>query len=62
MDADILIVDDEVDILHFMQRALTRAGYRVRTASSGALALVAIASAFAVGYVAARILSHLSRR
>src|SRR4051812_13696072 len=39
MDPDILIIDDEVDIIHFMRRALMRAGYRVRTAADGAAAL-----------------------
>jgi len=36
----ILIVDDNEDILAFMQIALERAGYEVQTASDGAQALV----------------------
>jgi DNA-binding response OmpR family regulator len=44
MDDDILIIDDEDDIIHFMRRVLMRAGYRVRTASDGATALTVIAN------------------
>ena len=40
----ILIVDDNGDILSFMQAALEQAGYEVRTASEGAQALLLLAT------------------
>lgn len=39
----ILVVDDNLDILHFMQAALETAGYEVQTAAEGAQALVLLA-------------------
>lgn len=41
--ASILIVDDEPDVLGFMQELLERKGYLVRTATGGAQALVVLA-------------------
>lgn len=39
MNANVLIVDDQVDLLELLKMALTQEGYMVRTASSGAAAL-----------------------
>lgn len=44
MNAKILIVDDQPDLLELLQMALEQEGFRVRTAASGAAALEAIAS------------------
>ena len=41
--ADILVVEDDPAIVDFVQRVLRRAGYAVRTAGDGAVALAAIA-------------------
>ncbi|SRR6266545_1754622 len=40
---DILVVEDDPAIVDFVQRVLRRAGYAVRTAGDGAVALAAIA-------------------
>jgi len=40
--ADILLVEDEPDIIDFIERVLHRAGYHVRTVTDGAAALTAI--------------------
>lgn len=44
MNAKILIVDDQPDLLELLQMALEQEGFRVRTAASGTAALEAIAS------------------
>jgi len=40
--ADILLVEDEPDIVDFMERVLRRAGYTVRTVTDGLAAVTAI--------------------
>jgi DNA-binding response OmpR family regulator len=44
MNAKILIVDDQLDLLELLQMALEQEGYKVRTAASGTAALEAVAS------------------
>lgn len=43
---DILIVDDEVEIIHLLRDILIDEGYEVRTARNGAEALRSVASTF----------------
>jgi DNA-binding response OmpR family regulator len=44
MNAKILIVDDQPDLLELLQMALEQEGFKVRTAASGAAALEAVAA------------------
>jgi len=44
VNAKVLIVDDQLDLLELLQMALEQEGFKVRTASSGAAALEAVAA------------------